>query len=152
MRWLDTTEAGFDAEIARLTAWDEELDSAVNETVTQVLRDVSTRGDAAVLEYTARFDRLDVASMAELEVSAERLLAARQAIEPEQCAALEQAAERIRSYHEHQVQDSWQYRDDAGNLLGQKITPMQRVQRSTYGRSAGTYRTLLYRLCEDQLQ
>jgi len=127
MRRLDTLAADFDDQLEQLTAWDEELDSAVNDTVTTIIKDIARRGDEALLEYTRRFDRLVVDTAAALEMSAERLAAALQAIEPAERDALEQAAQRIRSYHEHQVQDSWQYRDDGGNLLGQKITAMQRV-------------------------
>lgn len=127
MRRLDTSDADFDARLAELTAWDEELDSEVNATVAAIVADVARRGDDAVLEYTRRFDGLDAARAADLEMPAARLADALAAIGDEQRAALEQAAARIRAYHEHQVQDSWQYRDDAGNLLGQKITPMQRV-------------------------
>ncbi|MGB1139608.1 MAG: histidinol dehydrogenase [Halioglobus sp.] len=127
MRRLDTTDTAFDASLDALTAWDEELDSSVNDTVAGIIADLAQRGDEALLEYTRRFDQLDVEDAAALEVSADRLSEALASIAPEERDALEQAAARIRSYHEHQVQDSWQYRDEAGNLLGQKITPMKRV-------------------------
>jgi histidinol dehydrogenase len=127
MRRLDTTDARFDASLAELTAWDEELDSEVNATVTAILADVARRGDEALLEYTRRFDRLEATRAAELEMPAARLTEALAAIDGRERDALEQAAARIRAYHEHQLQESWQYRDDAGNLLGQKITPMKRV-------------------------
>ena len=127
MRRLDTADTAFDASLDALTAWDEELDSSVNDTVAGIIADLAQRGDEALLEYTRRFDQLDVEDAAALEVSADRLSEALASIAPEERDALEQAAARIRSYHEHQVQDSWQYRDEAGNLLGQKITPMKRV-------------------------
>ena len=127
MQRLDTRQADFDARLDALTAWQEELDQSVNDTVTAVLADVASRGDAAVLEYTARFDSLHAASVAELEVSQQRQLAALQRIGREHREALEYAAQRVRSYHEHQVQPSWQYRDDAGNLLGQQIGPLARA-------------------------
>lgn len=124
MQRLDTRQADFDARLDALTAWQEELDQSVNDTVTAVLADVASRGDAAVLEYTARFDRLHAASVAELEVSQQQQAAALARIDREHREALEYAAQRVRSYHEHQIQPSWQYRDDAGNLLGQQIRPL----------------------------
>jgi histidinol dehydrogenase len=108
-----------------LTAWEDELDLAVNDTVRRVLGDISSRGDAALLEYTAQFDQLEVASAADLEVDQQRLRQALESITAEHSDALEQAAERIREYHQHQLQESWQYRDAAGNLLGQQISPLQ---------------------------
>jgi histidinol dehydrogenase len=127
MQRLDTRDADFDTRLAALTEWEESLDLAVNTAVAEIITAVRSRGDAAVLEYTARFDRLEAASVAELEVSAAGLRAALQRIGPVPRAALEQAAERVRSYHEHQIQDSWQYRDAEGNLLGQQVTPLDRV-------------------------
>ena len=127
MRRLDTRRPDFDARLEQLTSWQDALDDAVAENVAAIIADVSRRGDVAVLEYTARFDQLSAASMAELEVSAERREAALHSIEQTQREALEYAAGRIRSYHEHQLQHSWQYRDEGGNLLGQKISPLQRA-------------------------
>jgi histidinol dehydrogenase len=127
MRQLDTTQPDFQEQLDALTAWQEDLDRDVNTVVENIVADVASRGDAALLEYTGRFDQLSVADVAELEVSAARLQQALDAIEPEQRAALELAAQRIVAYHEHQKQDSWQYHDAGGNLLGQKITPMARV-------------------------
>jgi len=127
MQRLDTTQADFDARLQQLTAWQEDLDTTVSDTVAAIIADVSRRGDAAVLEYTARFDQLQVAAVAELEVSRDRQAAALGNIDPAHRQALEYAANRVRSYHEHQLQGSWQYHDEAGNLLGQKITPLQRV-------------------------
>ena len=95
-----------------------------------ILADVQARGDAAVLEYTRRFDHLDVAGMDALELTREELKAAFDAITPAQRAALQSAAARVRSYHERQLQAcglSWQYRDEDGTLLGQKVTPLDRV-------------------------
>jgi histidinol dehydrogenase len=127
LRRLDTREGDFDARLAALTAWEEELDQSVSAVVTDIIADVARRGDAALLEYTARFDGLDAASVAELEVSTADQKAALERIDAEQREALEHAAGRIRDYHRHQVQESWQYRDAAGNLLGQQITPLQRA-------------------------
>ncbi len=125
MRQLDSQQTGFDQMLDELTAWEDELDLAVNDTVRRVLGDISSRGDAALLEYTAQFDQLEVASAADLEVDQQRLRQALESITAEHRDALEQAAERIREYHQHQLQESWQYRDAAGNLLGQQISPLQ---------------------------
>jgi len=127
MRRLDTTTADFDSALMRLTAWEGESESGVSEVVAAIIADIGARGDEALLEYTARFDRLSVDSVAQLEVSRERQVAALERIDPVQREALEFAAERVRSFHQHQVQHDWQYRDEAGNLLGQLITPLERV-------------------------
>jgi histidinol dehydrogenase len=127
MRRLDTTSADFDSSLARLTVREEDPDSAVNRTVAAIIADVGVRGDAALLEYTARFDRLEADTVAHLEVSRQQQLAALGRTDPIQREALEYAAQRVRSFHQHQLQQSWQYYDDAGNLLGQRITPLERV-------------------------
>jgi len=127
MQRLDTRAADFDTRLEALTHWQEELDQSVTETVTAIIADIASRGDAALLEYTARFDRLQVATVAELEVSHQRQAAALETIDAQHREALEYAAERVRSYHQHQYQQSWQYRDDSGNLLGQQITPLARA-------------------------
>jgi len=127
MQRLATTDTDFAARLAALTEWEAGLDAEVEQTVAGILKDVRSRGDAALLDYTARFDRLQLASAAELEISRERMEAALAAIPAAQREALEQAAARVRSYHEHQRQDSWQYRDAEGNLLGQQITALDRV-------------------------
>ena len=130
MQRLDSTAADFDQRLEQLTAWEEELDLAVNETVRQVIADIAGRGDAALLDYCRKFDRLQADSVAELEIGQDRLQQALAGIPTLQREALEQAAERIRQYHQHQLQDSWQYRDAGGNLLGQQITALE---------SAGVY-------------
>ena len=124
---LDTTHERFSDQLSELTNWHETIDANVDAVVDTLIADVIARGDAAVLEYTAKFDRLAVESVAALEVSAERLTQALQAIDPGERDALEHAANRIRSFHEHQVQDSWRYSDEQGNVLGQKVTPIARV-------------------------
>lgn len=124
---LDSSSVDFSAGLKRLTAWQEKLDHEVSATVAGILADVAARGDLAVLEYTARFDQLDAVSVDDLEVPQQRLQSALENLDPKQRKALQTAADRVRSYHEHQLQDSWQYHDGEGNLLGQKITPLQRV-------------------------
>lgn len=125
MRRLDSSQDDFQSQLDQLTAWDESLDHAVNDTVAGVLADVAKRGDAALLDYTARFDDLQLDSAAELEVDEQRLQQALASIDVESRAALEMAASRIREYHQHQLQDSWNYRDSAGNLLGQQVNALQ---------------------------
>ncbi len=127
---LATTSAGFEADFERLRHWSADTDAAIESRVAQIVADVRARGDAAVLEYTARFDRLQAASVASLEIGAAELRAAFDAIPPAQRTALESAAERVRSYHLRQLDASsrsWQYRDRDGSLLGQKVTPLDRV-------------------------
>jgi len=130
LRQLNTASADFEAEFQRVLHWSAEADAAIEGRVAEILADVRARGDAAVLEYTARFDRLQAASVAELELSREELKAAFEAISPAQRSALEAAAARVRSYHERQKAacgESWSYRDEDGSLLGQKVTPLDRV-------------------------
>ncbi len=127
MRRLDTRDADFERDVRALTAWEPALDAAVNETVAAIIAAVDTRGDAALLEYTAQFDGLVVAQAAELEVSPQRIAAACAAVDATQREALEYAAARVRAYHEHQLQGSWQFEDEDGNLLGQRVTPIDRA-------------------------
>ena len=127
MRRLDTGQQDFDQALERLTSWHDGLDQAVTATVAAILADVAQRGHEALLEYTAKFDRLEARSLPELEVSVSRQEAALARIAPAQREALEFAASRIRSYHQRQSQQSWNYRDELGNLLGQQITPLERA-------------------------
>jgi histidinol dehydrogenase len=124
---LDTRDPDFDARLDRLTRWEEGEDRAVTDAVAAIIADVARRGDAALLEYTANLDGLQAASVAELEIPQQRLAAALEKIDPAHREALEHAADRVRGYHEHQLQESWQFRDAAGNLLGQKINPLERA-------------------------
>jgi len=130
LRQLATSASDFEAEFARVLHWSEETDHAIEERVAAILADVRARGDAAVLEYTRRFDGVTVASVSELEIPRQDLLAALDAIPAAQRAALETAVQRVRSYHERQRDAcgrSWSYRDADGTLLGQKVTPLDRV-------------------------
>jgi len=124
---LSTRDADFDARLARLTAFDAAQDEAVDRTVAEILAQVQRRGDAAVLEYTERFDGVAARSLAELELPRARLERARDALPPAQREALEQAAARVRGYHERQLAQSWQYTEADGTVLGQKVTPIARV-------------------------
>ena len=130
LRQLNTAAADFEAEFQRVLHWSAQADAAIEGRVAEILADVRLRGDAAVLDYTARFDHLQADSMAALELPPAELKAAYLAITPAQRSALDAAAERVRSYHERQKQAcglSWSYRDEDGSLLGQKVTPLDRV-------------------------
>jgi histidinol dehydrogenase len=130
IRQLATTTPDFEAEFQRVLHWAAETDHAIETRVAEILADVRARGDAAVLEYTARFDGLNAASVAALELSPAELKAAFEAIPAAQREALQAAAQRVRAYHERQLEAcgrSWSYRDEDGTLLGQKVTPLDRV-------------------------
>jgi histidinol dehydrogenase len=130
LRRLHTSDPDFDAQLARVLAYSAEVDAEVESSVAAILADVRSRGDAAVLDYTQRFDGVEAASMAALEIGAADLRAARDGLAPVQRAALEAAATRVRSFHERQLAASgrgWSYRDGDGSLLGQKVTPLDRV-------------------------
>jgi histidinol dehydrogenase len=130
LRILATTAADFETSFQHVLHWSAEQDHAIEERVASILADVQSRGDDAVLEYTKRFDGVDVSSVAALEISPAELQAALASIPPRQRAALEAAARRVRSYHERQLEAcgrSWSYRDEDGTLLGQKVTPLDRV-------------------------
>ncbi len=130
LRQLSTASLDFETEFQRVLHWSAETDAAIEGRVAEILADVKARGDAAVLDYTQRFDHLSASSVGELELSRDELKAAFEAITPAQRAALEAAAARVRSYHERQKEAcglSWSYRDEDGTLLGQKVTPLDRV-------------------------
>jgi histidinol dehydrogenase len=124
---LATTDPDFDARLKALTAFDTTFDQKVEDDVAAILAGVSTRGDAAVLEYTERFDRIKVARVADLELPRRELEKARSGLNGGERAALEQAAVRIRKYHERQAAKSWQFTEPDGTTLGQRVTPLERV-------------------------
>ena len=111
---LSTRDADFDARLARLTAFDAAQDETVDATVAEILAAVKSRGDAAVLEYTARFDGVTAGTLAELELPRELLARARDRLPAVQREALEAAAVRVRRYHEKQLAQSWQYTEADG--------------------------------------
>ena len=127
IRRLDTRSENFAAELAALTAWSEERDAEVSLKVADIIRAVRRDGDAAVLEFTNRFDRRDAQSVAALEISHVRMQQSLNAIPAAQREALEAAAERVTRYHEKQKQDSWSYREADGTLLGQQVTALDRA-------------------------
>ena len=127
---LSTADAAFEAQFTARLHWSADTDAAIEQRVADILADVQQRGDAAVLEYTARFDGLTAASMHALELTQAELKAAFDTIPAAQRDALQAAARRVRSYHEAQKKangESWSYRDEDGSLLGQKVTPLDRV-------------------------
>jgi histidinol dehydrogenase len=124
---LDSLSADFWTKLEQLLAWEGVSDNQVNATVREILHAVKTRGDAAVLEYTNRFDRMTAASVAELEIPKARLAEAFAAIPAAQREALELSARRVRAYHEHQKQSSWSYTEPDGTVLGQQVTPLDRA-------------------------
>ena len=124
---LDSTDPGFDAALDRLLAWEDAADARVQETVRGILERVRKEGDAALLEYTNRFDRRKLRDPAELELGREALEQALAGIDPAIRQALERAAGRVRGYHQRQLQESWRYREEDGTMLGQKVTPLERV-------------------------
>ena len=127
---ISTISSTFEVEFEARLHWSADTDAAIEQRVADILVDVQKRGDAAVLGYTARFDGLDVASMNALELTQAELKAAFEAIPAAQRDALQAAAQRVRTYHEAQKKangQSWSYRDEYGTLLGQKVTPLDRV-------------------------
>src|SRR5215831_1490569 len=124
---LDSSAAGFDVALSRLTAFDATQDAGVEAAVTSILAEVRARGDAAVLHYTARLDGVRVASVAELELSSAELEAALDGLATVERDALEFAARRIRAFHERQLTESWSFTEADGTKLGQRVTALARV-------------------------
>ncbi len=124
---LSTQQADFDAQLDQLLAFEATADEKLEATVAAILADVKRRGDAALLEFTQRFDRLTVSGAASLELPQTELCAAFEGLPATQRTALEQAAQRVTAYHQKQLQGSWSYTDSDGTLLGQQVTPLDRV-------------------------
>ncbi len=127
IRRLDARVPAFAADLARAVAWNENRDVAVESAVAGILADVRARGDAAVLEYSNRFDRRAVATVAELEISRAAMAAAVARVPAAALAALRAAAARIGDFHTRQLQKDWQFTDALGNRLGQRVTALDRV-------------------------
>ncbi|ACR27532.1 histidinol dehydrogenase [Burkholderia glumae] len=131
IRKLDSRSEGFGAALRAVLAFEASEDEAIERSVAGILADVKVRGDAAVLDYTNRFDRLGAPSVAALELRQDALEAALETLEPKRRAALEAAAARVRGYHEKQKLEcgshSWQYTESDGTVLGQKVLPLDRV-------------------------
>lgn len=127
IRQLSSRSADFNEALTALLAFEETADEKLEATVAGILADVRARGDAAVLEYTARFDRMQLADAAQMELPRAELRAAFDGLPAEQRAALEASAQRVTEYHQKQVQASWSYSDADGTLLGQQVTALDRV-------------------------
>lgn len=124
---LNSSDSDFYAQLDRLLAWEQGAGDQLERTVREILAAIRERGDAALLEYTNRFDRMQAASVAELEINAERLRQALKAIPSTQREALEIAAARVREYAEHQKMESWSYTEADGTVLGQQVTALDRA-------------------------
>lgn len=124
---LSTQQSDFDITLGKLLAFEETADEKLEATVAAILADVKQRGDSAVLEYTRKFDRLNLADAAAMELPRAELQTAFEGLPQEQKIALEKAAQRVTAYHQKQLQNSWSYTDEDGTLLGQQVTPLDRV-------------------------
>jgi len=124
---LDAASADFDQQLQHLLAWDEADDLDIQQQVLAIIADVRKNGDKAVIDYTNRFDLRNITNACELELSKETLKSAWEKLPIEQAQALQTAADRIRAYAEHQKMQSWQYTEADGTVLGQKVTPLDRV-------------------------
>lgn len=127
VRRFSTTDSDFDDKLKALLAFETAQDDSVDVIVAAILKDVKKRGDAAVLEYTNRFDKTSAARLTDLEVSKDELTAALNGLPVEQRQALQAAADRVRGYHEKQLMASWSYTEADGTLLGQQVTSLDRV-------------------------
>ncbi len=127
VRRFSSTDADFDNKLKALLAFETAQDDSIDEVVAGILKDVKKRGDAAVLDYTNRFDKTNATSLAQLEIPQAELLAALNGLPAEQRDALKAAADRVRSYHEKQLMASWQYTEADGTILGQQVTSLDRV-------------------------
>ena len=124
---FSTSDSNFDDQLKQLLAFETAQDDSVDEVVAKILKDVKNRGDAAVLEYTNRFDNTSATSLVELEVGQAELQGALATLPFDQREALQSAADRVRIYHEKQLMASWSYTEADGTLLGQQVTPLDRV-------------------------
>ncbi|MCG7372473.1 histidinol dehydrogenase [Pseudomonas luteola] len=127
LRRLDAADPDFARHLDHLLSWESVSDAGVNQRVLEIIEAVRTRGDEALVEFTQRFDAVQASSMADLILPRERLELALTRITDEQRNALEHAADRVRSYHENQKQDSWRYTEADGTVLGQQVTPLDRA-------------------------
>lgn len=124
---LSSGQPDFLSRLDRLLQFDDATDASIETTVARILADVKSRGDEAVVEYTNKFDRMNAQSMAEFTLPKSRLDQALAGLEPERRQALEAAADRVRKYHERQLQASWSYTEEDGTMLGQQVTALDRV-------------------------
>ena len=124
---LSSKDQNFTTQLKALTSWDNSSNEEVNSTVKKIIDDVIQNGDQSVLDYTRKFDSVDKGSISELVISKEKLKESFGSLDEEQKTALSISADRIRSYHQKQIQESWSYTEDDGTVLGQKIIPLDRA-------------------------
>ena len=127
IRKLSSKSKNFDSELSSLLSFDDVSNDEIYEVVKKIISDVQTRGDQALISLTAKLDSIDVSSMAELTISKERLKKSFDNLSNDQKNALKTAADRIKSYHQKQISKTWSYTENDGTVLGQKITPLDRV-------------------------
>ncbi len=127
IRRFSTKDSDFDKNLKDLLAFETAQDDSIDVVVANILKDVKTRGDTAVLEYTNRFDKTNAHQLSDLEIGHAELRAALNSLPAEQRAALQTAADRVRGYHEKQLMSSWSYTEADGTLLGQQVTSLDRV-------------------------
>ncbi|MET0109010.1 MAG: histidinol dehydrogenase [Candidatus Thiodiazotropha sp.] len=127
IRKLSTSDTDFRQQLDALLAWESVSDTAVNDTVNEIIQAIRSKGDAALVTFTNRFDRWQATQPGDLEITLDRLQQAWNTIPAAQREALELSANRIRAYAEHQIMDSWSYTEPDGTLLGQQVTPLDRV-------------------------
>src|SRR3989338_2672537 len=126
IRRFSTLDSDFDANLKQLLAFETAQDDSIDVVVANILKDVKKRGDAAVLEYTNRFDKTNANHLSELEIGKAELIAALNGLPADQRDALQIAADRVRHYHEKQLLSSWSYTEADGTLLGQQVTSLDR--------------------------
>ncbi len=122
---LSSEDPNFDALLNSLTSWDSSSNQEINDSVKKIIDDVIQNGDKSVLDYTQKFDSVDATSIADLVISKERLKESFDNLDEEQKKALSTAADRIKSYHQKQIQESWSYTEEDGTVLGQKVIPIE---------------------------
>jgi histidinol dehydrogenase len=127
IRLMNTSDEGFQSQLEQLLAWESVSDGGVNATVNDVIANIRSRGDEALIEYTNRFDGWEAGSAQDLEIPLSRLEQAWNDLPQEQQQALQHAVDRVRAYHEKQKIESWTYTEEDGTLLGQQVTPLDRV-------------------------
>ena len=127
VRRFSSIDSDFQIKLKTLLAFETAQDDGVDEVVASILKDVKSRGDAAVLDYTNRFDKTTASTLSQLEISQSELVAALNGLPAQQRDALQSAAERVRNYHEKQLMTSWQYTEADGTILGQQVTSLDRV-------------------------
>ncbi len=124
---LSSTQADFQEKLSKLLAWESVSNTDVAQTVDAIIANIRQNGDQALIDYTNKFDGMNVSDISSLTVDQSALKKAFDSLSKKEKSALQSAADRVRDYHQKQKQDTWTYVDDSGTMLGQKITPLDRV-------------------------